>query len=192
MSCAAGPHDVHIDLSIARTRPPIVLLGDDDSRQSIRRMLETHPNISCPPGNSFLVYLGRVTKQLRPQLGDFVRAEPTWAARVAGFFGSIQAGYAAAMGKERWAAEVPGHEIGKLDRFFPTAQVLYAVDPGNHTSDVRAGRRAGARMAPGRYLEIRSRDLVVQPERTARALVEFLGEAWHDDVLRGVVAAPVQ
>lgn len=194
MSCAAGPHDApaHIDLSINRTRPPIVLLGDDASRRRLRRILDAHPNISCPPGSSFLVYLARVTKDHEPQLSDYAHAEPSWPRRVAGFFGSIQAGYAAGLGKERWAAEVPGHEIGSIDSFFPTAQVLYAVDPGNHRSEMRAGRRVGAQMAPGRYLEVRYGDLAVRPELTARALIEFLGEPWHDDVLRGVVAVPVQ
>jgi hypothetical protein len=201
MACAAGgptdaPVEIEIpdadDVSILAVDRPIVLLGDDASRRRIRLILDAHPNISCPPGSSFLLYLGRLTNEPQTPLAGYSRAEPFWPRRVAGFFGSIQAGYANGLGKERWAAEIPGHEIDRIDHFFPSAQVLYAVDPGNHTSTVRAARHAGTQMASGRFMEVRYGDLVLRPELTLKALVAFLGEPWHDDVLQGVVATPVR
>lgn len=175
---------------VLRTPRPIVLLGDDASRRRIRTILDAHPNISCPVGSNFLLYLSRVTKDHGVRLADYGRSEQSWLRRVAGFFGSIQAGYADGLGKERWAAEVPGHEVATINTFFPSAQVLYAVDPGNHGSEVRAARQAGAKMARGSYLEVRYGELILRPELTTKRLIDYLGEAWHDDVLEAVAAAP--
>jgi hypothetical protein len=49
---------------------------------------------------------------------------------------------------------------------------------------VRTARAFGARLPRGRYHEVRYEALVADPERTARELLEFLGEPWDPAVLR--------
>lgn len=173
MSCIAAV------VPIIRTRPPIVLLGNDASRGRIRLILDAHPNISCPPGSSFLLYLNRVTDKRGIKLADFRGAEQLWPQRVADFFESSRIRFAQHQGKARWAAEIPGHEVGRVDTFFPSAQVIHGLEPGSPTSEISNARQLGAEMEPGRYLEIWDEDLLLRPQLTVRALIEFLGEPWR-------------
>jgi hypothetical protein len=48
---------------------------------------------------------------------------------------------------------------------------------------VQRGRRAGARLGPGRYLEVRYEDLVSSSEETLRAVCGFLDLPWSDELL---------
>ncbi len=50
-------------------------------------------------------------------------------------------------------------------------------------AEVVEGIRAQAPSVPGRYLEVRYEDLVVQPEAEMQRVLAFLGEAWDDAVL---------
>ena len=51
-------------------------------------------------------------------------------------------------------------------------------------SAVRAGRQAGRRIGAKHYREIRYEDIVARPEKTLRALFEFVDEPWEEGVLR--------
>jgi hypothetical protein len=48
---------------------------------------------------------------------------------------------------------------------------------------VRTARLSGARLAPGRYHELRYEEAVGNPDKTLRSLFEFLGEPWEEGVL---------
>ena len=172
-------------------RPPILVMGDEASRERVLTILGAHPSISHVGGSSLLPYLARVTGDPEARLADFRDAEPSWRSRVVGFFSSSQARHAAVAGKARWAAEVPGHDIEEAGAFFPEAVVLYALGPGRPTPEVRAARRAGARMGPDRYLEVAHGDLVVQPAQAAQDMLQFLGEDAETRDEQSGEAAPV-
>jgi hypothetical protein len=51
-------------------------------------------------------------------------------------------------------------------------------------TEVEAARRLGARVGPGRYLELRYESLVADPERELRAICSFAGLAYEPGMLR--------
>ena len=50
-------------------------------------------------------------------------------------------------------------------------------------TEVQAARELGARVGPGRYHEVRYEDLVADPERRVRAVCEFAGLRYGEDML---------
>jgi hypothetical protein len=109
--------------------------------------------------------------------------------------------------KRRWAEKTPGN-IAVVDRiwaFWPQAQVVHIVrDPRDvyassieankwqdprvfaeqWTSTIGEGAQRVAALAPSRdvYHVVRYEDLVEDPERTMRRVVDFLGERWEPQV----------
>ncbi len=118
------------------------------------------------------------------------------------------AAWAAHEGKPRYADKTPMHvlHLPRLARMFPEARFVHLVRDGrdvalSYTSvawgpatvtdaallwrrRVSAGRRAGRRLGPDRYREVRYEDLVAEPERVVRDLCGFLDLAWDDALLR--------
>jgi hypothetical protein len=110
--------------------------------------------------------------------------------------------------KPRWGDKTPGYvlEIPLLLKLFPGAKILHIVRDGRDValswlrygigprnlytaarmwSDmVRAGRRAGAVLAPERCLEVRYETLLAEPAAVMREVCAFLGEPFTDAVLR--------
>jgi len=118
------------------------------------------------------------------------------------------AGWAAREGKPRYADKTPMHvlHLHRLARMFPEARFVHLVRDGRDVAlsyrsvawgpetvedaallwrrRVGAGRRAGRRLGPDRYREVRYEDLVAEPERVARELCAFVDLAWDDAMLR--------
>jgi hypothetical protein len=116
--------------------------------------------------------------------------------------------WAAHAGKPRYADKTPMHvsHLPRLARMFPEARFVHLVRDGRDVAlsyctvewgpatvteaallwrrRVAAGRRAGRRLGPGRYREVRYEDLVAEPERVVRELCAFLDLAWDDTLLR--------
>jgi Sulfotransferase family len=116
--------------------------------------------------------------------------------------------WAASAGKARYADKTPMHvsHLPRLARMFPEARFVHLVRDGRDVAlsyrsvgwgpatvtdaallwrrRVAAGRRAGHRIGPGRYREVRYEDLVAEPERVVRELCAFLDLAWDDALLR--------
>jgi protein-tyrosine sulfotransferase len=148
--------------------PPIFVVGCHRSGTSLlRRILDSHPNIACPPESKFLLPLTDLLRDDASMRGlssmgyardDVVRGMAAFASR---FF----EGYASASGKRRWADKTPNYvdrlpELWEL--FGPEARfviivrngldvVFSLVDAGRHYPAIdahveRAGgdRRIGA------------------------------------------------
>jgi hypothetical protein len=124
------------------------------------------------------------------------------------FVDAVLSAYARLQGKARWGDKTPGYveHIDRLAGWFPDARFVHVVRDGRHVAaslaerswgsrtavsgafwwvrKVRAGRRAGERLGPERYLEVRLEDLVAEPEVWVERLCTFLGEAYDPSLLR--------
>ena len=188
--------------------PPIFVVGCQRSGTTLLRlMLDSHPAISCGPETRFLSDLAKVTTDNWQRLSHYGYPKEYWLRSMAGFFEGIQRDYAISRGKARWADKTPRYALSLdfIDELFPECLVVHVVRDGrdvvaSHRSRfgyvaalkaaekwpryIEAARAAGARLGPDRYHEVRYERLVADPESTMRALLDFLGEAWDDAVLR--------
>jgi hypothetical protein len=120
----------------------------------------------------------------------------------------LYAMYAERAGAPRWADKTTTYvfHIEALAALLPEARFVHLIRDGRNVAlsllavdwgpvsveqaaawwraRVEAGRRAGARLGPDRYLEIRFEALTRDPEPVLRRLTGFLGLPWTDDVLR--------
>ena len=121
---------------------------------------------------------------------------------------AIFSAYASAKGKLRWGDKTPWYvvRIGFLARLFPDAQFVQVIRDGRAVATslaeqpfavdgdvtafafqwrayVAAGRRAGRRLGPGRYLEVRLEDLVADPPGVVERVCGFLGEGYESGML---------
>jgi hypothetical protein len=110
-------------------------------------------------------------------------------------------------GKERYGFKIMREirNVTKYARVWPGAQFIHIVRDGrdvaasqmlehaswgyNDIDNAARGwvsliRESRRHAQPYSMLEIRYEDLVLQPEPTLRRILEFLGEPWHEDVLR--------
>jgi hypothetical protein len=116
-------------------RPPIFIIGCQRSGTSLlRRIVDAHPAIACPPESKFLMPLTDVLRDEQSLRGldsmGFDRVEVVAALRemASAFF----AGYARARGKPRWADKTPNYVdcLSELAELFGDARFLLIVRDG--------------------------------------------------------------
>jgi hypothetical protein len=195
---------------VGAARGPIFIVGSNGSGSTLLRlMLDSHPGIAIPEETGFLRLAAMHRRVPYWKLGagwygNLGLTEEELTKQLAGFYGGLFATYAESRGKQRWGDKTPFH-IWHLDlaiRMFPDAQVVGIVrhPVGSAHSMRRRFRRpikagvthwrrtnrqllhAGAQLGD-RFMLIRYEDLVTDPERTMRALLEWAGEPWSDTVL---------
>lgn len=188
-------------------QPPIFIVGCQRSGTTLLRlMLDSHPNISCGPETRFLEGLSKLAGEASSRLTRYGFPEDYWDRKIAEFFDSFQRDYATRRGRRRWADKTPRYalSLGYINRLFPTCLVIHVIRDGrdvvaSHLARwgywaglkaiqkwpryVRTARRAGQALPDGRYLEVRYEELVADPEKTMRGLLEFVGEPWDVQVL---------
>ncbi|HXY73654.1 MAG TPA: sulfotransferase [Actinomycetota bacterium] len=126
--------------------------------------------------------------------------------------------YAQAKGKPVWADKTPEYvwHMELLGRLFSKASFVHLVRDGRDVAlsmldlnpymrhaaataplwkrSVRSAREAGRAMVPGRYVELRYEDLILDPETTLRRLLESLSVPFDSSVLghdaRAIEAVP--
>jgi len=186
---------------------PIFLLGCQRSGTTMLRLvLDSHSRISCGPETRFLTDMERIVGRDWERLARFGFPREDWLRRIREFFGGIHADYAAGRGKARWADKTPLYAlvIPFVIEVFPDAQIVHVIRDGrdvvvSHRKRfgywsavkcvvkwpryIRVARAAGRALPPGRYHELRYEDAVREPEKTLRALFEFLDEPWEPGVL---------
>jgi Sulfotransferase family len=115
--------------------PEIFVAGCQRSGTSLlRRILDTHSNIACPPESYFIVPLIRVLNDERSLRGlagmgyDREAFRLTLARLVQSFFEQ----YAAAHGKGRWADKTPQYVdcLPQLHELFPAARFVFMIRHG--------------------------------------------------------------
>jgi hypothetical protein len=123
------------------------------------------------------------------------------------FLSVLMAEVARRQGKPRWAEKTPGN-VAHADRIWaawPDAQIVHIIrDPRDvfaslveakkwdspeefadrWISTIGRGLRLKAKIKPPAksYLEIRYENLIAAPEKTMRAVIDFLGEPWEAGV----------
>ena len=188
---------------------PIFLLGCQRSGTTMLRLvLDSHSRISCGPETRFLPDLRRIVDEQRdwPRLARFGFPREDWLRRIREFFGGVHADYAAGRGKARWADKTPLYalSIDFVTEVFPDARIVHVIRDGrdvvvSHRKRfgywsavkcvvkwpryIRTARAFGAQLPPEQYHELRYEDAVGDPDKTLRALFEFLGEQWEPGVL---------
>lgn len=115
---------------------PVFVIGCQRSGTSLlRRILDSHSHIACPPETSFITPLVDILHERRSVKGmEGMGYDHEAVARgLAGFVGSFFEGYAAAQGKPRWADKTPQY-VDILDDlwelFGPRARFVMIVRHG--------------------------------------------------------------
>jgi hypothetical protein len=169
-------------------------------------MLDAHPHLSAGAETKFLPDIEQSLN--RWSVGEkFNLSRADLVGRMRDFYGSIQADYMRSRGKVRWVEKSPVYtlHLDLIEQMYPDAQYIHLVrdarDVVASTKDrwgwraalgtalrkwrkyVTTAREFGERVGTGRYLELRYEDLVAEPEKKAREVLEFLGEPWDPAVL---------
>jgi hypothetical protein len=121
---------------------------------------------------------------------------------------ALFAEYARRRGKARWGDKTPRYRnhLPDLCALFPDAKFVHVVRDGRDTAlsawraafgprtwveaaylwrdSVRAARAGARALPPGAFHEVRYETLVREPEATLRGICAFLGETFHDEMLR--------
>ena len=172
----------------------------------LRLVLDSHSRISCGPETRFLPDLRRIVDSDFHRLARFGFSREDWLRRIADFFGGVHTDYARGRGKVRWADKTPLYalSIDFVTEVFPDAQIVHVIRDARDVvvshrkrfgywsavkcvvkwpKYIRTARAFGAALPEGRYHELRYEDAVRDPDKTLRALFEFLGEPWEEAVL---------
>jgi len=192
--------------SLAPPRPIFVVGCPRSGTTMLRNMLDAHPNISCGPESGFLQDLDRWEIKHSHRLEGFGVTSDQYHEHVRDLFVWIHQARAEAMGKPRWADKTPSYAVRLpfINALFPDCQVIHIVrDPLDVVDSWRrkAGLRHAYRCAPlwrshvvsarafgaehpgDRYFEVRYEELVRDPEKHLRVLLDWLDEPWDAGVL---------
>ncbi|MDZ7696603.1 MAG: sulfotransferase [Deltaproteobacteria bacterium] len=123
------------------------------------------------------------------------------------FIGRFMTEYAVISGKKRWVEKTPANvlHLERIFSFWPKAYFVYVVrDPRDVYSSVcRAGKwtepdifaklwikfinayeKAKKVVPPRSIMEVKYEELVLEPEKTMRDVLDFVGESWEKGVAR--------
>lgn len=188
-------------------RPPIFIVGCPRSGTSLlRRILDSHPGISCGPESRFLWGLKTMEERNWTTLVGFGLSSEEWHANVRAFFEAVHVRYAERQGKTRWADKSPDYALilDYVDELYPEAQIVHIVRDPRDVIDawrrfygprsvvraarawvryVGAARSFAERQVEDKMVELRYEDLVRSPKETLASLLDWLGEPWDDRVL---------
>lgn len=169
-------------------------------------MLAAHPALSAGAETKFLPDMARMVERWK-LVDKFGFPRDYWLNRIRDFYGTVQADYMRAHGKRRWVEKSPVYtlHLGLIEELYPDAQYIHLVrDARDVVASTRerwgwrvalgtalrkwrlyvtTARAFGAKVGPARYLELRYEDLVADPERKMRSVLEFVGEPWDQAVL---------
>jgi hypothetical protein len=150
--------------------PPIFVVGDRADRARLVSLLDGRDGISFAPQSSLLTDLAGAAKRNLPDLCRYGYPEQYWLRRVAGFFDSLQAEYAASRRLTRWGATVDPSALALVDRLFPRCKVVWVVP---ERRPPWAGRAAAA-LGPHRCYDLRADELALRPDAAVAGVLRFL------------------
>jgi hypothetical protein len=126
---------------------PIFIVGCQRSGTSlVRRIVDSHSRIACPPESKFLLPLAQVLRddQAMRGLASMGYERDAFVASLAAYVDGLFLGYASAKGKARWADKTPNYvdcldEIWEL--FAPSASFILVVRHGLDVAYSLSGAR---------------------------------------------------
>jgi hypothetical protein len=190
---------------------PIFIIGAMGSGTTLLRlMLDCHPNIAISPETGFMrAYNAHQFIPFKWSGRNWARrlgwSREELDRELAAFYERLFTRYMERHGKQRWGEKTPLHtfHVDAMARLYPEAVFVGVVrHPGGEVASCmsRFGHSFGratyhylrytkevARQAArygDRFAVVRYEDVVLQPERSLRDLLEWLGEPWSDQVLR--------
>ncbi len=189
---------------------PIFIVGANGTGSTLLRlMLDSHERIAIPGETGFLrLALAHTWVPFWPLGGQWnanlALSDDALMAALAEFYGGLFSSYAESRGKQRWGDKTPFHvwHLELARRLFPDCQVVGIVrHPGAVISSQRRRFRRTYAQASRSWIRstsqlmfeamdlgdqcvvLRYEDLVAEPEKVARALLDWLDEPWSDAVL---------
>jgi hypothetical protein len=143
-----------------------------------------------------------------PQPGPFIRSMTDRSP--AAFLDTLYSAYARQYGAQRWGDKTPIYAsyVDLIHEIFPHAQFLHIIRDGrdaalsmldkyerdefhvdiffaarNWVRRIRSAQRAGSRLGPDLYYELRYENLIEDPESELRTVCEFLGETYEPGMI---------
>lgn len=143
-----------------------------------------------------------------PEPGPFIHFMPD--RTPAAFLDTLYSTYARQYGAQRWGDKTPIYAsyVDLIHEIFPNAQFLHIIRDGrdaalsmldkyerdefhvdiffaarNWVRRIRSAQRAGSRLGPDLYYELRYENLIEDPESELRAVCEFLGETYEPGMI---------
>ena len=165
--------DLEIEVT---TLPPIFVVGDRADRGRLAALLDGRDGISFAPQSSLLTDLAGAARRNWPDLCRYGYPEQYWLRRVAVFFGSIQAEYAASRHLARWAAAAEPADLALVDRLFPRCQVVRVLSERRSPRSARAAADLGSRRLSARYYQVTAADLTAGPDTALAGVLDFLDD----------------
>lgn len=191
---------------------PIFVVGTMRSGSTVFRLiLDAHPRISISEETGFMGAVAATTQIPNWHHGQGWYERIGWTAeeldaRMRTFWSGLFERHAQSQGKQRWGEKTPFHSrhMARMATVFPDAVFVAIVrHPGavthslvrkfHYQQDDAAAYwvatnkeilRRGAELGADRFALLRYEDLVTEPEKTLRELMDWLGEPWSDDLLR--------
>jgi hypothetical protein len=189
---------------------PIFIIGAMGSGTTLLRlMLDSHPHIAIPGETGFMrAYNAHQFIPFKWSGRNWAR-RLGWSRQeldreLAQFYEHLFMRYVERHGKQRWGEKTPLHtfHIDDMARLYPESVFVGIVrHPGGEVASCmsRFGHSLSratyhylrytkelvrqASRYPERFVVLRYEDLVLQPERALRELLDWLGEPWSDQVL---------
>lgn len=167
--------DIEVEVTVA-TGPPIFLVGERADRYRLAKLLDGRHDISCAPDSGLLTELATAARRCWPDLSHYGYPEAYWLRRVALFFDSIQAEYAASRHLLRWAAMAEPADLALVDRLFPRCQVVRVLSERRSARTTRAAADLGSRRLSTRYYQVTAADLNAGPDIALSGVLGFLDD----------------
>ncbi len=172
----------------------------------LRIILNSHSKVCSGEETGILSYMDDLFKTRWKQLQNYNITEEEFLEEVKKFFLAIHHRYCDITKKSIWVDKTPSHgkHLDFISRLFPRCKIIHIIRDGRDVaashkdkwgkkgfysalyewiSYVRGIRKFRTKL-PGQYFEIKYENLVKNPEKTLKNLLDFLELEWEDRILK--------
>jgi len=191
-------------------KTPIFVVGCPRSGTTlIRVILDSHPNICCGPETHLVKNMENFREKISERwkmLAPYGVKEQAMNQKIKEILLLFMNQYIKSKGKKRWGEKTPDNifHVDFIDELFPDCQFINIIRDGrdvvcsykkrwgsktiflaikNWNKSIELTYRYRTKFNEDRYMEIRYEELVTNPERETKKMMQFLGEEWIPDLL---------